>query len=615
MFSKMTININSDISDKCPWQTRIDYLSQKIFALQQRLRYMELSRFIVFISLLGLVYHLWQQSERALYLWLPVTGGVSLFVALVFLHHHMQEQLQNYRTLIILNKESLERINRNFSALAPCPVHIAGHFSEQDRALNLYGTASLGQLLFNLSTSLGDSKLAVWLARGCPLSQLSHHQQAIQELAPQLDLRQKLYACARNPNRIGEGHYLEKFNDWATSTTFPYISARLRLVGQMLTLISLVCITLAIIRFVPGWIVIPPIIMNIIFLMLRRNRFQQAFNHVDLQYKALNSLSKIINHINTGEYHAQTLRNISELLQNSAEKPELALRKLATIIHYSHLRFNALPYFILQCTLLWDFHVVLKLQCWHEKYAKHVPRWLEAISLFEALSALANLSHENPDWNFPTMSNDAKLHARQAIHPLLLAQQAVANDILLIPGQVTIITGSNMSGKTTYMRTLGLNLKLAMAGGPVACSELIFHPCELFTAFSVTDSLPKGLSYFMSEVLQIKELITGIEQSRLQPVYLLDELLKGTNEQERNTAIIAILKKLCVQQAMGMITTHSTTLATNSDLQPISRNIYFEETIDEQSIEKICFSYRLKDGISYQTNAIKLFRMLGVDLT
>ncbi|PHM58790.1 recombination and DNA strand exchange inhibitor protein [Xenorhabdus sp. KK7.4] len=615
MFSKMTININSDTHEKCPWQTRVDYLSQKVLVLQKRLKYMELSRFIIFISLIVLVYYLWQQPELLFYSWLLVTGGILLFVGLVFLHHHIQEQLQNHLTLVTLNTESLERIHRNFPALAPCPIHVADHFSEQDRALNLYGTASLGQLLFNLSTSLGDSKLAVWITRGCPISQLSQHQQAIKELAPQLDLRQKLYACARKPDRTGGGYYLEKFHDWATSTTFPYITVRLKRVGQMLTLLSLVCITCAVIRFAPGWIVIPPVAMNIVFLMLRGDQFKQALNRVDLQSNALNSLSKIVRNINSGEYHAQTLRNISELLQNPSERPELALRKLSTIIHYSHLRFNALPYLVLQCTLLWDFHITLNLQGWHKQYAQHVPRWLEAISLFEALSAMANLSHENQCWHFPTMSDERKLHAKQAIHPLLPAQQAIANDILLIPGQVTIITGSNMSGKTTYMRTLGLNLKLAMAGGPVACSELIFHPCELFTIFSAADSLHQGLSYFMSEVLQIKELITRVKQSGLQPIYLLDELLKGTNERERNMAIIAILKKLCAQQAMGMITTHSTILATDSDLQPLSRNIYFEETIDDKSPDKIFFSYRLKEGISHQTNAIKLFRMLGVDLT
>ena len=206
------------------------------------------------------------------------------------------------------------------------------------------------------------------------------------------------------------------------------------------------------------------------------------------------------------------------------------------------------------------------------------------------------------------------MSARQAVHPLLPPGIAVANDIVLAPAQVTIITGSNMSGKTTYMRTLGLNLKLAMAGGPVACAEMRFPPCELYTAISSRDSLEEGISYFMSEVVQIKHVLEGVEQCHLQPVFLLDELLKGTNERERNLAIVALLKKLCTQRAMGLMTTHNVALATHPELQSLCKTIYFEEDIDEQLPEKVVFNYRLKEGVSTQTNALKLLRMLGVEL-
>ncbi|WP_375056469.1 hypothetical protein [Zobellella sp. DQSA1] len=537
-----------------------------------------------------------------------------LFVALIIWHRQLKEQLQHCHTLSKLNQESLSRIKRDFAALTPCPPHVADYFSLQDKDLNLYGPGSLGQLLFNLSTSLGDARLAEWLSRGNPSPRLELHQQAIQELAPQLDLRQRLYAYARSPHHSG-GHQLHRFQSWAEDTADNIlIGPRAKSLGRLLTLLSLAGLALVIVRLSPAWILALPVLLNLGFLGLHGRRFRQAFNNVDLQSGALNCLSDIVEIIGEKEYQAQVLQQTRESLKRSPQRPGPALRRLAAIIHHSSLRFNAIPCIFLQSLLLWDFHVALKLQHWRKQHARHVALWLDAVACFEALSALANLAHENPDWCFPERSNGPELHARQAVHPLLPAQRAVANDIRLKPGQVTIITGSNMSGKTTYMRALGLNLKLAMAAGPVACAAMRLPPCELYTAISANDSLSQGQSYFMNEVVQLKEVLAGVEQCRQQPVYLLDELLKGTNERERNIAIIAVLKKLCAQQAMGMMTTHNIALATHPDLLPLCCSIYFEEDIDEQSPEKMRFSYRLKEGVSAQTNAIKLLRLLEIDI-
>lgn len=606
----MTSKANNPVETQL--QHRIDAFTDDLQRLRRRQRYVELGRLLVALVLLVPISGLWSDPEQGFW-WGLLGAGAGIFVALVIWHHRLAALLQHCRTLVILNQESLARVKRDFSMLLPCPANLAGFFSEQDRDLNLYGHASLGQLLFNLSTSLGDNRLAEWLSRGSPLSILEHHQQAVRELAPQLELRQRLYAYARNQQHTA-GHRLEQFRTWAADTEESLVKPAMQRVGWLLNVIFITCLLLAVSQLLSIWTLALPFLLNLVFLGLNARRFRHGFEQADLQSEALNSLSRMVELIGGCEFQSQPLQQIRESLLQSPQRPGPALCKLATIVHHSRLRFNPVPYLLLQFCVLWDFHVALKLQQWRSQYAAHVADWLDAISHFEAISALANLSFENPTWGFPVCSNDSGVSARQAVHPLLPPGIAVANDVVLVPGQVTIITGSNMSGKTTYMRTLGLNLKLAMAGGAVACAEMRFPPCELYTAISSRDSLEQGISYFMSEVLQIKDVLTKVEQSYLQPVFLLDELLKGTNERERNLAIVALLKKLCTQRAMGLMTTHNIALATHPELRSCCKTIYFEEEIDEQLPEKVVFNYHLKEGVSTQTNALKLLRMLGVNL-
>lgn len=610
MFSNMMIK--PDTNQESQWLTRIEDFSRSVLKLRRRIQYVELSRLLLALSVLVLFYLQLKQTVSGPWVFMLI-AGVLLFVVLLKWHGRLQQQLHNCSTLIVLNKESLARSKRDFSMLPPCPPALAHYFSDQDRDLNLYGPGSLGQLLFNLSTSLGDRRIAEWLSRGSPLAQLEQHQQAIQELAPQLDLRQRLYAHAREPHHSG-GYRLEHFQLWSADASHSVLNFALKSLGWLLTIISLCCMMLVVCRFASVWAIAPVILFNLIFIALLGRQFRQAFDRLDLQSEALDNLSQIIDIISCGKYQTSILKKIREALNHSSRRPTLALRQLSVIIHHSRLHLNIIPYLIMQSLLLWDFHIFLKLQRWRSQYAEHVTHWLEATMYFEALSAFANLSHENPHWCFPRLSDDSILKAQQAVHPLLPVDKAVANDILLKPGQVTIITGSNMSGKTTYMRTLGLNLKLAMAAGPVACAAMQFPPSELYLAISANDSLNEGMSYFMNEVLQIKALVEGVEHSQQQPIYLLDELLKGTNEQERNVAIVSIVKKLCMQQAMGLITTHNIELSNHPDLQPVCRNIYFEEEINEHLPGKMSFSYRLKDGVSTQTNALKLLKIIGLPL-
>lgn len=591
-------------------QERIDAFTDDSQRLRRRQRYVELGRLLVALVLLAPISGLWSDPKQGFW-WGLLGVGAGIFVALVIWHRRLAAQLQHCLTLVTLNQESLARVRRDFSVLLPCPANLADSFSEQDRDLNLYGHASLGQLLFNLSTSLGDKRLAEWLSRGSPM--LEQHQQAVRELAPQLDLRQRLYAYARDQQNMA-GHRLEPFRAWATDTSEPLVTPIKQRVGWLLNVIFIICLLLVVSKLVAVWILALPLLLNLVFLGFNAQRFRHCFEQADLQSEALNSLSRIVELIGSDEFQSQPLQQIRESLLQSPQRPGAALRQLSAIVHHSRLRFNPVPYMFLQLCLLWDFHVACKLQQWRSQFAVHVADWLEAISHFEAISALANLSFENPTWGFPVCSKEPGMSARQAVHPLPPPGIAVANDIVLAPAQVTIITGSNMSGKTTYMRTLGLNLKLAMAGGPVACAEMRFPPCELYTAISSRDSLEQGISYFMSEVVQIKHVLEGVEQSHLQPVFLLDELLKGTNERERNLAIVALLKKLCTQRAMGLMTTHNVALATHPELQSLCKTIYFEEDLDEQLPEKVVFNYRLKEGVSTQTNALKLLRILGVEL-
>ncbi len=276
-------------------------------------------------------------------------------------------------------------------------------------------------------------------------------------------------------------------------------------------------------------------------------------------------------------------------------------------------------YFALQLATLWDFHLVHRLERWQRSTGKDVRRWLDALGALAALAALATLAHDNPDWTFPELSDGApaSFEARALGHPLLPQRVRVANDVTVgPPGTFLLVTGSNMAGKSTLIRAIGLNVVLAQCGGPVCAARLRCSPLDVHSAIRVQDSLERGVSYFMAELQRLKQVV---DAARAAPasgrtlLYLLDEILQGTNSAERTIAARRILRYLISAGAIGAITTHDLTLADTESLARSRVDVHFTEQLrDGAAGSTMWFDYRLRPGVATSTNALKLLEMVGL---
>ncbi len=263
------------------------------------------------------------------------------------------------------------------------------------------------------------------------------------------------------------------------------------------------------------------------------------------------------------------------------------LAKLAGIQH-SALLF-IFVYLPLQFLFLYDFHVLSLIEVWQRRYGKHARDWFEALGRFEALCSLATLVHDHPDWVFPEVAATAdRFQAERLGHPLLPDDQRVTNDVEVGPaGSFLLVTGSNMSGKSTLLRAIGVNAVLAEAGAPVCAARLSMPPVMLATSMRVRDSLEYGVSFFMAELMRLKEIVDLARQSDQRQgrmlLYLLDEILLGTNSRERHIAVMRVMQFLLRHTAIGAISTHDLELADSEPLSGACRCVHFRETLHDQA--------------------------------
>jgi hypothetical protein len=293
------------------------------------------------------------------------------------------------------------------------------------------------------------------------------------------------------------------------------------------------------------------------------------------------------------------------------------IRRLATIVGFLDARSNEVFRLFLGPVLFWDLHCVLALESWQKQAGRRARGWLDVIGQFEALSSLAAFAHDHPDYVFPVLTEVPTFRAQGLGHPLLDPRTCVRNDVMLRgAGTALLITGSNMSGKSTLLRAMGLAAVLAMAGAPVAAKELVVSPFEVRTSMWARDSLMRGVSHFYAELEKLKRVMDGLREGR--PLFfLLDEILQGTNSRERVIGARSVLRRLLDGGAMGAVSTHDLgLLELDPELDRRLDKVHFEEQVaaSETGASAMSFDYRLRPGVVQSTNALRLMRIVGIDV-
>lgn len=601
------------------YRSRVDRFSRERDQYAQISRRVSLARIVAFLAALGLF--VWAEAAGGSAGPLPVIGGtgmVLVFIGLVNYHGRLKRAEQWASEHVRLNEEAIKRHGREWSGLPGAEFGTAdpGHPYAID--LDIFGRASLFQLLGTVSTASGRATLRDWLLAPAAPEEARARQAAVAELAPMIDLRDELTARGRLEGRSSLEE-VEGFLRWAEDE--PWLLHRrglvwiTRIVPLSTAALAIADITGFIER--PFWMI--PLLLGIAITFAFggsvSRRFGQAFSRSGAfrQYAALFRL------LAGADFEAPRLRSIQADLQAGGRPADRRMQRLERLMELADLRFSTF-HFPIQALTLWDFYVLNALERWQTVAGKEARRWLRAVGEAEALAALAALAFDNPDWTFPDLvdEGDAVIHAEDLGHPLLAPATRVTNDVTVgPPGTFLLVTGSNMSGKSTLLRAIGTNVVLGQAGGPVCARAMRIPPVALITSMRVQDSLEEGISYFMAELKRLKQVVDAakdVEATGRTLLYLLDEILHGTNSAERQIAAQRVIAHLVDTGAIGAVSTHDLALADAERLAAASRPVHFMESVSRENGRlSMSFDYKLREGVATSTNALKLMEIVGLE--
>ncbi|HEY6939636.1 MAG TPA: mismatch repair protein [Terriglobales bacterium] len=471
--------------------------------------------------------------------------------------------------------------------------------------LDLFGSASLFQLLSTARTRMGEETLARWLLAPAGLEEIRERQAAVADLRDRLDLREDVGVLAEDV-----GIHPEALLQWAEGP----VQLRWGWVRVVAPILAAAAIATAVTwgvwgNMLPFFAVIG---INVVLARRLKKPLEQTLFGTEHAFEDLDLLSAVLARLERETFSAPRLQSLGQKLISRHLPPSRAIGKLRTIIDFIYSRENMFLR-VLDLGILYTVQVGFWAEAWRRRHGAAVRRWLEATGQMEALLSLATYSYEHPADTFPDFAAGAAVFEAEKLgHPLIAADKCVRNSFCLgTDERVLLVSGSNMSGKSTLLRAVGINTVLAMAGGTVRARRLRMTPLQLGASIRVNDSLQEGSSRFYAEITRLRHIfdLAGGEPPLL---FLLDELLQGTNSMDRRIGAEGIVRALVERGAIGLVTTHDLALAEISGpLNGRIRNVHFQDELEDGRIR---FDYRLRPGVVAKSNGLELMRSIGLNV-
>jgi hypothetical protein len=581
---------------------RLSSLESEQMHLRQRDRLFGLSKVVA--ATVAVVAAIWLARQYPnLLAWALVPA--LIFVVLWIAHERLLRTLAASTRLQSFYRRGLARLDDHWAGHGDTGVRFLDPTHLYARDLDIFGSGGLYELISQAASAPGQHTLASWLLHPAEPDEIPRRQEAVRELAPRLDLREQLALAA---DAIHEGTP-EALTRWAesTETTVPgwllYFAPPLALLwlGGLFYWIAGGPFTwFALLTF---------------FNAALTTRFIGAVKRaaVDVLQVSplLGPLHRVLAVYESQAFHAPALTALTAAVRSNGLAPSRAIAKLERNLEWLESSDN---WFVklFNRFVFWTPLCMLAIENWRRRHGSHMRAWLSSVGDFEALSSLASFAYERPSCCFPSLCTDAlALDASGLTHPLLPRATAVPNDASLDKAHpLIIVSGPNMAGKSTLLRAIGLNVVLAQCGAPVCCNRLTLSPLAVGASITVQDSLQSGLSRFYAEIQRLKQ-ITDLAAAR-PTLFLLDELLSGTNSHDRRVGTEALLRGLLARNAIGLITTHDLALTEiAAALKTGAANMHFG---DRFSAGELHFDYKLTPGIADSTNALQLMRSIGLEV-
>lgn len=536
-------------------------------------------------------------------------ASIIIFLYLLKLYSQHSRKREFLANLATINKNEAEALAGNLSDFINGSEYSdAGHDFSND--VDLFGTSSLFQYLNRTVTGYGRDILASWLSDPSSLSShLVQRQEAVRDLSLKESWRHEFMASGLGKELMKSN--IEGLLQWMREPDMIRTSFLKKIIIYLLPAISILTVVFVVAGMLPYQILILIVLVNLLYISAGLKKINRIHSALSKKYYYLSSVNELLMVFERGSFTSEVLNNIKNNISGHEISAAVSVKKLGRLIQAFDARLNLLVSIVLNGLLLWDYHSVLKLESWKWQYKDLFPLWLEMIGEADAYISLGNYAWNNPGFAYPAVSEGkVMLDAKNLGHPLIQENMRVCNDFRIGEiGTICIISGANMAGKSTFLRTVAVNYILGMAGAPVCASEMVFTPIKLFTSMRTTDSLLNNESYFYAELKRLKSMKERIERGE-EILFILDEILKGTNSADKSMGSKLFLKRLTELGATGLIATHDTSVGEmEKDYRGRIMNKCFEIEIDGDSIS---FDYRLRDGITHKMNAALLMKQMGI---
>ena len=590
------------------YQNRITAFEKSQNETQKKYNWWATGRLVWFGVTILAAYFFFKNNQQT-WLWAALGAGVVGFVVLLKKHQVVKTQLERFKNLVFVNKDEVARLGLKFlrletgTELAP-PAH--AYCAD----LDLFGKHSLYRLLNRTHTQEGGQKLANWLLNPADSDEIHLRHEAINELKANIDWQQDFQAIAFAHPAIGQPTVF--LHDWINEEPNKRV-LRFRNWRWILPSLTVFGVIMSSFGYVVAAVPVGLYLMSLYITGRIASYSKSVSEQTTPIVSTLLGIAQLAKHIEDAPLESTKFKHLRWLLKGDKTKASAAIDQLRGITDNLSFRLN--PYFtiVFGIPLLWDLHALSRLEDWKQNNHHALATWLNALAEAECLNSLAGFAAANPEFVSPQISRaDFELDLKQIAHPLIGAQKRVANNFKMIGiGQTALVTGANMAGKSTLLRTVAVNLVLAQMGAVVCATDFVFAPLRLFTSMRTQDSLEENTSSFYAELKRLKTLLELCETPGTPILYFLDEILKGTNSADRHNGARALILQLHDLNASGFVSTHDIELGALGETHPFVKNYHVHSDVKDG---QLIFDYLLKDGICRSFNASQLMRALGIKL-
>ena len=592
------------------YQERFEKFEAQAQFLQKKsdkIGYFRLSLFL--IGFFGGVYLISKNAELGVVFFLVF---LAVFAALVKWHDKIKKERDYFQNLSLINQQEIKALNYDFSDFEG-----GAEFWEENHPyiddLDVFGDRSIYQYLNRTSTVSGSRTLADWLKRPAHKSEILQRQAALSDLKKHLDWRQDYRAKGMLVEDTPQD--IQMILQWLKEPFF--ILNRPWVVGLIFVLPVLMGLGIVLSGMGHLPVMVPVVLwfINLTFIKSTHDEVTKTIVSTARQTQLIEVYSQLIEAIEGTSFQAEKLQALQQKLKLNEQSASQVIGELSGYAANLNVRENVFAYFVLNTLFLWELFFCRKLELWKRQMQQNMEIWLQVMGEIEALSSFANAHFNQPDWVLPAIEDaHFQLNAKQMGHFLIPPLVRISNDIH-VPSKekIVLITGSNMAGKSTFLRTVGINIVLAVAGAPVCAKAFSTSVVTVYSSMRIKDSLQESESSFFAELKALKKIIDVVETEQTPIFFLMDEILKGTNSNDRHQGSVALIRQLLQHKGVGIIATHDLDLCTMEERTGKKvENWCFEVEITKEG--QMIFDYTFKRGVCQSMNATTLMKQMGIEM-